>query len=224
MLLPYFRNDQSLSVRLLSIVRLTPWSFRAASWLVLPRHLCLTCTEVNAVIISPESSIFHVCQLYQSMQLSPTWDGQKWVKRFGPGDPPSPAALLMSVQVSLPTTNFQSICYFLPTRLCKWLLRLFFETPSIGFLISLLDMSRYLKQLLRVWLVNPVNPTSTGKYFISQLASWRSWWGQHTCTFSCCWLVQSFLLQGQSISGIIYLICSGIDGAIWAFHSYHYHR
>ena len=46
----------------------TIWPSRAASWL-LPRHLCLTCTEVNAVITSPGSSIFPYCQFYQSVQL-----------------------------------------------------------------------------------------------------------------------------------------------------------
>ena len=70
----------------------------------------------------PGSSNFPVSLIYQSVQLPPTWDGRLWVKRFGPGDPPFPAALLLAPQVSLPTPNFQTSCYFLPTRLCRWLL------------------------------------------------------------------------------------------------------
>ena len=31
--------------------RLTPWPLLAAFWLVLPRHVCLTCTEGNALFI-----------------------------------------------------------------------------------------------------------------------------------------------------------------------------
>ena len=85
--------------------KLTPWSFWVASLLVLPRHLCLTCTEINAVITSSRSSIFPVSPIYQSVQLPPTKDGRRWVKRFGPGDPPSPAALLLAPQVSLLTPN-----------------------------------------------------------------------------------------------------------------------
>ena len=84
-------------------------------WLVLPRHLCLTCKELNAVITSPGFSIFPVSPFYQSVQLPPTWDELRWVKRFGPGDPFSLAALLLALQVSMPTSNFQMSCYFLPT-------------------------------------------------------------------------------------------------------------
>ena len=36
----------------------------------------------------------------------------------GPGDSPSPAALLLTLQVSLPTPNFQTSFYSLPTRIC----------------------------------------------------------------------------------------------------------
>ena len=68
------------------------------------------------------------------------------------------------------------------------------EISSIAFLISLLDRSRYLKQLLRVWLVNPL------KYFTSQPASWHSCMrSAYLPLFFCCWLVQSFLQQGQSV-------------------------
>ena len=60
------------------------------------------------------------------MQLPLTWGGRRWVKRFGPGDLPSPATLLLALQVSQPTPNFQASCYVLPANLCKWFLRLFF--------------------------------------------------------------------------------------------------
>ncbi len=45
---------------------------------------------------------------------------------------------------------------------------------SSAFFTSLFVRPRNLRQALRVSLVNPLDPTSTGKYFISQPASWPS--------------------------------------------------
>ena len=80
----------------------------------------------KGVITSPGSSVFPVSPYIQSEQLPPTWDGRWWVKRFGPGDPPSPAASLSALQVSLLAPSFQTSYYFWPTRwYYRWLSRLF---------------------------------------------------------------------------------------------------
>ena len=88
-----------------------------------------------------------------------------------------------------------------------------FEIWSIAFLISLLDRSRYLKHLLRGWLVNPgLDPTSTGKHRIPlpNLLSDIRVWGQHTCTFFSCWLVQSSLARIVTRTDTSHLFfCSG---------------
>ena len=59
-LLFIWREDAFSHLSNSTFKRLTPWPFKAASWLVLPQHLCLTCTEVNVVITSPGSSFFPV--------------------------------------------------------------------------------------------------------------------------------------------------------------------
>ncbi len=61
-----------------------------------------------AVVASPGSSFLSVWPYFQSVQLPPTCDGRWWVKRFGPGDPPSPAALLSALQVYRLIPNCQT--------------------------------------------------------------------------------------------------------------------
>ena len=127
--------------------------------------------------------------------------------------------------------------------MCRWRLRLFMRS-STAYLISLLHRSRYLKQLLRFWLVNPLDPTSTRKYFTSQPASWHSCMRSAYLHFFCCCLVQSIFCRDISILAFFsavalckvffcrdsqfchytLIFCSGIHGDIWVFRSYHYHR
>ena len=65
----------------------------AASWLELHQCWFKTCTASMLVRLSspgtPKSCHFKTSPL----QLPPTWDGRWWVERFGPGNPPSPAAV-----------------------------------------------------------------------------------------------------------------------------------
>ena len=70
-----------------------PWPGMAASWLELHQCWFKTCTASMLVRLSspgtPQSCRFKTSPL----QLPPTWDGRWWVERFGPGNPPSPAAV-----------------------------------------------------------------------------------------------------------------------------------
>ena len=103
---------------------LTPWSFKP-----LPGLFCLNifigCAQKKGWYNKPRIFSLPVSPYFQSLQLPPTWDGRRWVKRFGPGDPHTPAALLSALQVSPLTPNFQTSYYFLPTRWYRWLLGLF---------------------------------------------------------------------------------------------------
>ena len=116
---------------------MTLWQFRAASWLVQPRHLCLTCTEVNAVITSPGSSIFPVCPFFQPVQLPPLPQF-----RMGIGGLKALALGTLSLQLHC-CWHFWSL-YQLPTSKyliisckpdCEVALKAVFEISSIAFLI-----------------------------------------------------------------------------------------
>ena len=103
---------------------LTPWPCKP-----LPGLFCLNifigCAQKKGWYNKLRIFSLPVSPYFQSLQLPPTWDGRRWVKRFGPGDPHTPAALLSALQVSPLTPNFQTSYYFLPTRWYRWLLRLF---------------------------------------------------------------------------------------------------
>ena len=157
------------------VLSLTPWPFKP-----LPGLFCLNifigCAQKKGWYNKPRIFSLPVSPYFQSLQLPPTWDGRRWVKRFGPGDPHTPAALLSALQVFPLTPNFQTSYYFLPTRWYRWLLGLFlrFRLSPAVFLCLIGSRSRYLKHALRVWLVKPLDSTSTGKYLTSQPASWHS--------------------------------------------------
>ena len=118
-----FVYNSSELVHLLPL-SLTPWPFKP-----LPGLFCLNifigCAQKKGWYNKPRIFSLPVSSYFQSLQLPPTWDGRRWVKRFGPGDPHTPAALLSALQVSPLTPNFQTSYYFLPTRWYRWLLGLF---------------------------------------------------------------------------------------------------
>ena len=135
----YKNNACALLLRILSILNLdwlqharsvrgvlslTPWPFKP-----LPGLFCLNifigCAQKKGWYNKPRIFSLPVSPYFQSLQLPPTWDRWRWVKRFGPGDPHTPAALLSALQVSPLTPNFQTSYYFLPTRWYRWLLGLF---------------------------------------------------------------------------------------------------
>ena len=117
-----FTNDYIFWIRVK--FSLTPWPFKP-----LPGLFCFNifigCAQKKGWYNKPRIFSLPVSPYFQSLQLPPTWDGRRWVKRFGPGDPHTPAALLSSLQVSPLTPNFQTSYYFLPTRWYRWLLGLF---------------------------------------------------------------------------------------------------
>ena len=108
---------------------------------------------------SSGSSISPVNPIYQPLQLRV---GGGRLNPLSPGagrDLPSLTALPLATHVSLRNQ--------LPTS--KHLLLLaeggcFRDIICIAFLISLLDRSRYLKRVLRVWFVNPLGPTLSTTY------------------------------------------------------------
>ena len=110
--------------KMFNLLSLTPWPFKP-----LPGLFCLNifigCAQKKGWYNKPRIFSLPVSPYFQSLQLPPTWDGRRWVKRFGPEDPHTPAALLSALQVSSLTPNFQTSYYFLPTRWYRWLLGLF---------------------------------------------------------------------------------------------------
>ena len=118
-------REEGASHTLLTVrLSLTPWPFKP-----LPGLFCLNifigCAQKKGWYNKPRIFSLPVSPYFQSLQLPPTWDGRRWVKRFGPGDPHTPAALLSALQVFPLTPNFQTSYYFLPTRWYRWLLGLF---------------------------------------------------------------------------------------------------
>ena len=125
--------------------------------------MCLLGAEINTMVI--QSHLLACCHkifIYRAQKKTLS----RWVKRFSPGDPPPLAALL-----SHTSSQFPNIFYFLPTRLCRWFLRQFSRYHLISFLISLFYRSRYLKQIVRVWLLNPLAPPQLESMPLPNLSS-----------------------------------------------------